>query len=108
MGVSHSLPVVEFTVNDAASPLGMGFTPFFADRGQHPCCQLSPLVSDTAPEGEGRRGCGTHWQAASADGLSDLGDTRTSAGTAGRMEGPSQLMTSWLYLSKAVKYNTVG
>jgi len=29
-------PLVEFAINDAASPLGTGFTPFYADRGQHP------------------------------------------------------------------------
>ena len=31
-------PLVEFAINNTASPL----TPFFADSGQHPCCQLAP------------------------------------------------------------------
>jgi len=26
------IPLVEFAINDSASPLGMGYTPFFADR----------------------------------------------------------------------------
>ena len=30
------VPLVEFAINDSLSPLGSGFTPFYADRGQHP------------------------------------------------------------------------
>ena len=29
------VPLVEFAINDSASPLGSGYTPFYADRGQH-------------------------------------------------------------------------
>ena len=29
------VPLVEFAINDSASPLGTGYTPFYADRGQH-------------------------------------------------------------------------
>jgi len=46
-------PLVEFAINDAASPLGTGFTPFFADRGQHPRRPLAPPTSGTAPEAKG-------------------------------------------------------
>ncbi len=35
---------VEFAIKDSASPLGMGYTPFFADRGQHPHRPLSALA----------------------------------------------------------------
>ncbi len=32
------VPMVKFAINDSASPaaLGSGYTPFYADRGQHP------------------------------------------------------------------------
>ena len=30
------MPQVKFAINDSASPLGSGYTPFHADRGQHP------------------------------------------------------------------------
>ena len=30
------MPLVEFANNDSFSPLEMGYTPFYADRGQHP------------------------------------------------------------------------
>ena len=30
------LPLVEFAINDSALPLGTSYTPFYADRGQHP------------------------------------------------------------------------
>ena len=46
-------PLVEFAINDAASPLGTGFTPFFADRGQHPRRPLAPPTSGRAPEARG-------------------------------------------------------
>jgi hypothetical protein len=35
-------PLVEFAINDSASPLGSGYTPFYADRGQHPRRPLTP------------------------------------------------------------------
>ena len=41
-------PLVEFTINNTASPLGMSFTPFFADRGQHPRRLLAPPTSGSA------------------------------------------------------------
>ena len=28
--------LVVFALNDLASPIGSGYTPFYADRGQHP------------------------------------------------------------------------
>ena len=46
-------PLVEFTINDTAPPLGTGFTPFFADCGQHQRRPLAPLTSGTAPEARG-------------------------------------------------------
>ena len=36
------LPLAEFAINNAASPLGDGLTPFFIDRGAHPRLPLSP------------------------------------------------------------------
>ena len=41
------VPLVEFAINDSASCLGTGYTPFYADRGQHPRRPLS-LVPDSA------------------------------------------------------------
>ena len=41
-------PLVEFAINYTASPLGTGFTPFFADRGQHPRRLLAPPTSGSA------------------------------------------------------------
>ena len=35
------IPLVEFAINDSASALGAGYTPFYADRGQHPRRPLS-------------------------------------------------------------------
>ena len=46
-------PLVEFTINNTASPLGTGFTPFFADLCQHQHRQLAPLTSGTAQEARG-------------------------------------------------------
>ena len=43
--VSESL--AEFALNDSASSLGSGYTPFFADRGQHP---RRPLARPDAPD----------------------------------------------------------
>ena len=42
------VPLVEFTINDSASSLGTGYTPFHADRVQHPC---RPLASPERPDG---------------------------------------------------------
>jgi hypothetical protein len=36
------LPLAEFAINNAASTLGDGLTPFFIDRGAHPRLPLSP------------------------------------------------------------------
>ena len=36
------VPLIEFAINDSASPLGSGYTPFYADRGQHPRRPLNP------------------------------------------------------------------
>ena len=44
------VPLVEFAINDSASPLGSGYTPFYADRGQHP---RRPLVPPAAPDSAG-------------------------------------------------------
>ena len=44
------LPLVEFAINDSASPLGTGYTPFYADRGQHP---RRPLIPSAAPDPAG-------------------------------------------------------
>jgi hypothetical protein len=47
------VPLVEFAINDSASTLGSGYTPFFADRGQHPRRPLSPPdVPDQAAPAE--------------------------------------------------------
>ena len=45
------IPLVEFAINDSASTLGCGYTPFFADRGEHPRRPLTapPAASGTAP-----------------------------------------------------------
>ena len=45
--------LVEFTINNTASPLSTGFTPFFADCCQHPRCPLAPPTSGTAQEARG-------------------------------------------------------
>ena len=42
------LPLVEFAINDSLSALGTGFTPFYADRGQHPRRPLTPPPGDSA------------------------------------------------------------
>ena len=48
------LPLVEFAINDSASPLGTGCTPFYADRGQHPRRPLStPLDPSASPPSSG-------------------------------------------------------
>ena len=39
------VPLVEFAINDSASPLGSRNTPFYADRGQHPRRPLSRPLS---------------------------------------------------------------
>ena len=41
------VPLAEFALNDSASSLGSGYTPFFADRGQHP---RRPLAPPDAPD----------------------------------------------------------
>ena len=46
-------PLVEFLINNTASSFGIGFTPFFADLCQHPCCPLAHQTSGTAPEARG-------------------------------------------------------
>ena len=47
------VPLVEFAINDSASPLGSGYTPFYADRGQHPRRPLAPAAApDPAGPGE--------------------------------------------------------
>jgi hypothetical protein len=49
------VPLVEFAINDSASPLGSGYTPFYADRGQHPRRPLAPAAAadPAAPSGSG-------------------------------------------------------
>ncbi len=48
------IPLVEFAINDSASPLGTGYTPFYADRGQHPRRPLStPPDPASAPPEDG-------------------------------------------------------
>ena len=47
------IPLVELAINNTAFPLGTGFTPFFADSGQHQRCPLAPPTSGTAPEARG-------------------------------------------------------
>ena len=44
------IPLVEFAINDSASPLGTGYTPFYADRGQHPRRPLTCPPDPTQPE----------------------------------------------------------
>ncbi len=44
------VPLVEFAINDSASPLGSGYTPFYADRGQHP---RRPLTQSSPPDPAG-------------------------------------------------------
>ncbi len=47
------LPLVEFAINDSASPLGSEYTPFYADCGQHPRRSLvPPAAPDSAGPGE--------------------------------------------------------
>ena len=46
------VPLVEFAINDSASPLGTGYTPFYADRGQHPRRPLSPPSDSASSHGE--------------------------------------------------------
>ena len=41
------VPLVEFAINDSASTLGSGYTPFYADRGQHP---RRPLLLTAPPD----------------------------------------------------------
>jgi len=48
------IPLVEFAINDSASPLGHGCTAFYAERGQHPRRPLS--APGTSPEDIGLGG----------------------------------------------------
>ena len=45
--------LVDFAINNTACPLGMGFTPSFADSCQHQCSLLAPTTSGTVPEARG-------------------------------------------------------
>ena len=47
------VPLVEFAINDSASTLGSGYTPFYADRGQHPRRPLLPTAPSDAAAGDG-------------------------------------------------------
>ena len=49
------VPLVEFAIHDSASPLGSGYTPFYADRGQHP---RRPLTPPSPPDPAGPAGDG--------------------------------------------------
>ena len=42
------VPLVAFSINDSAPPLGTGYTPFYADRGQHLRRPLSTPVDPFA------------------------------------------------------------
>jgi hypothetical protein len=46
----RQLPFAVFTINNAASTLGDGLTPFFIDRGAHPRLPLSAPPADGAPD----------------------------------------------------------
>jgi hypothetical protein len=47
------VPLIEFTIIDSASPLGSGYTPFYANSGQHPRRSLvPPPAPDLAGSGE--------------------------------------------------------
>ena len=45
-------PMDEFEINDSASPLGSGCTPFYAHRGHHPRHPLGPAAAPD-PAGPG-------------------------------------------------------
>ena len=47
------ISLVEFAINDSASPLGTGYTPFYADRGQHPRRPLAPPDDAASPAAVG-------------------------------------------------------
>jgi hypothetical protein len=49
------VPLVKFAINDSASPLSSGYTPFYADRGQHPRRPLTPPAppDPAGPVGDG-------------------------------------------------------
>jgi hypothetical protein len=49
------VPLAEFAINDSVSPPGSGYTPFYADRGQHPRRPLTPpdAPDPAAPAGSG-------------------------------------------------------
>ena len=55
---SH-LPLAEFAINNSASSLDDGLTPFVIDRGEHPRLPLSPPLDDSTagetPLGYARR-----------------------------------------------------
>jgi len=46
------IPLVEFALNDSASVLGCGYTPFFMDRGCHPRRPLAPPLVPTDSAGK--------------------------------------------------------
>jgi hypothetical protein len=46
-GLPELMQLVEFAINDSASTLGSGYTPFYADRGQHP---HRPLLLTALPD----------------------------------------------------------
>ncbi len=62
------VPLVEFAINDLASPVGSGYTPFYADRGQHPRRPLTqPSPPDPAgPVGDGEAAHGSRGSGAAA------------------------------------------
>ncbi len=48
----RQLPLAVFSINNVASTLGDGLTPFFIDRGTHPRLPLSaPAVKGSEPPG---------------------------------------------------------
>ena len=71
------VPLVEFAINDSASPLGTGYTPFYADRGQHPRRPLTPFA---APDPAGSGEAAGHL----------MGRVKGSAGAIAGASGPAQ------------------
>ncbi len=49
------VPLAEFAINQSVSSLGFGYTPFYADRGQHP---RRSLTLPDAPDPVAQAGSG--------------------------------------------------
>ncbi len=82
--------LVEFAINDSVSPLGSGYTPFYAYRGQHP---RRPLTQPSPPASAGPLGDG---EAAAHLMVRRRVTEEVWAPMPGPTQGPSLLSPRWM------------